>query len=52
MLQLDYILNEIDEEWDVPISISHHYDMALFNEEEASICVTEYNHRLAVFFAE
>lgn len=52
MLQLDNILNEIDDEWEVPVSISHHYDMALFNEEDTSICVTAFNHRLAVFFAD
>ena len=29
MLILDNILNEIDEEWDVPVEINHHYDMAI-----------------------
>ncbi len=36
MLILDNILNEIDEEWDVPVEINHHYDMAIFNESMSS----------------
>lgn len=52
MLQLDNILNEIDDEWDVPVMLNHHYDMELFNEEATSICLTNDRHLLAVFFTD
>lgn len=52
MLQLDNILNEIDDEWDVPVTINHHYDMALFNEETSSMCLTNDSHLLSIFFTD
>lgn len=48
MMLLENILNDIDEEWDMPIELSHHYDMALFEESIS----TDHNHLLSVFFAE
>ena len=51
MLILDNILNEIDEEWDVPVEINHHYDMAIFNESMSSD-INNHGHLLSVFFAD
>ena len=50
-LILDNILNEIDEEWDVPVEINHHYDMAIFNESMSSD-INNHGHLLSVFFAD
>ena len=51
MLILDNILNEIDEEWDVPVEINHHYDMVIFNESMSSD-INNHGHLLSVFFAD
>lgn len=50
MLVLDNILNDIDDEWDIPVEISHHYDMALFNQSISEM--NNHGHLLSVFFAE